>query len=123
METLVALAILGIALGVVLQAFSGGLKSSRTAREYAQGIFHAREKMEELLLSEPLEPGTAEGSFGDAFRWRTEVTRVATPEEDAEILPFDTFQIRVMVLWGAEEKPRTCVLDTLRIGEKVKLES
>lgn len=123
METLVALAILGIALSVVLQAFSGGLRSSRTARDYAQGVFYAREKMEELLLAEALEPGSREGKFQESFRWRTEVTRVATPEEDAKIVPFDIYQIRVTVLWGPEEKPRTCVLDTLRSGEKIESES
>ena len=48
-ETLVAVMILAISLVVVMQLFSGGLKSNKVSNDYLYGIFHAREKMEELL--------------------------------------------------------------------------
>jgi prepilin-type N-terminal cleavage/methylation domain-containing protein len=50
-ETLVAMMLLAISFVIIMQLFSGGLKSSRVTTDYIYGIFHAREKMEEVLHS------------------------------------------------------------------------
>jgi general secretion pathway protein I len=101
-EILVAISILGISLVVLLQLFSGALKSVRVSNDYTQGVFYAQEKMEEVLFRESLTPGTEEGDFEDGFRWRLEITRVDQAEEEALKLPFDMFQISVVVTWDRD---------------------
>lgn len=98
-EILVAISILAICLVVVLQLFSGALKSSRVSDEYTKGVFYAQEKMEEILLRPVLISGTEKGVFHDAYRWRAEIVRMNQTEEEASKLPIDTFQITVDVSW------------------------
>ena len=116
-ETLVAVSVLAIALTVILQLFSGGLRSARTSEDYTRGVFHAREKMEEILLTD-LEPGVAEGEWEDSYRWQSAVDLLETPEEDQVTLPFDTYSVSVTVSWGAEERQREFQLTTLQMGAK-----
>lgn len=119
-EILVAISILGISLVVVLQLFSGALKSSRVSDEYTKGIFYAQEKMEEILLREALTPGEEEGEYDDGYGWRTEILRLEQIEEEASKLPFDTFQIAVDVSWGRDSagKGKNFQLSTLKLVKK-----
>ena len=119
-EILVAISILSICLVVILQLFSGGLKSSRVSGEYTRGIFYAREKMEEILLSEELSEGESEGEFADSFRWRSAIVRIEPPEEEVAKTPFDTFNIKVDVMWGAEGKEKHFEISTMKVVEKKK---
>ena len=75
------MSVLAICLVVILQLFSGGLKSGRVSDAYTRGIFYAREKMEEILLSESPEEGVNEGDFDDDYRWRSEIVREPRTEE------------------------------------------
>jgi len=81
-------------------AFSGGLNSGRLSDEYTRGVFHAREKMEGILLSDNMEEGITEGEFEDGFRWKADIVRLEQREEEAARLPFDTFTIALEVSWG-----------------------
>lgn len=115
-----AIAVLAISLVVIFQLFSGGLRSSRLTEEYDRAIFHAKEKMEEILLPEELSEGILEGKFEDSFRWRSEVIRVEPPEEEEARLPFDTFNITVGVMWGEGASERQLEISTLEIREKLE---
>jgi len=105
-ETLVAISILAISLVVLLQLFSGGLKSSKLSDEYTRGIFHAREKMDEILLAGELTEGVIDGKFDDGFRWRAEALHLDIQEAKDVKLPFRAFNINVDVIWdtGGHEK-------------------
>ncbi|PIP37785.1 MAG: hypothetical protein COX19_15835, partial [Desulfobacterales bacterium CG23_combo_of_CG06-09_8_20_14_all_51_8] len=81
-ETLVAVMILAISLVVVMQLFSGGLKANRISNDYLYGIFHASEKMEELLLAPELLPGSFSGDFGDGYQWEAVIDFIE--DEEAE---------------------------------------
>ena len=122
MEILVAISVLAIALVVILQLFSGGLKSGRISDAYTMGIFHAKEKMEEILLSESLTPGITEGEFEDGYRWRAAIEQVVQTEEEAAKLPLDMFQITVAVSWGHDTagEGKQFQLSTLKVVEKIK---
>jgi general secretion pathway protein I len=100
-ETLVAMSILAISLVVILQLFSGGLKSSKLSDEYTRGIFHAREKMDEILLAKELTEGVIDGKFDDGFRWRAEALHLDIKEAKDVKLPFRAFNINVDVMWNA----------------------
>lgn len=122
-EVLVAISILAIALTVILQLFSGGLRSNRLAEDYNRAVFHARQKMEEVLLLDEPEPGSTEGEFEDGYRWQAEIARVEADEDVDERLPVETFAIKVAIQWGAGENRRDFAVNTLKIVEKSELES
>ena len=119
-EILVAVSLLAISLVVILQLFSGGLKSGKVSDEYTRGIFHAREIMEEILLLDAVEEGVSEGEFEDEFRWKADLVRLEQREEEAGRLPFDTFTIAVEVSWGNEGHEKHLRLDSLKVFEKVE---
>ncbi len=106
LETLVAISILAISLVVILQLFSGGLKSSTLSDEYTRGIFHAREKMDEILLAGELTEGIISGEFDDGFKWKAEALHLDIEEAKDIKLPFRAFNIKVDVMWdvGGREK-------------------
>ncbi len=117
-EILVAISILSISLVVILQLFSGGLKSSRLSDRYTRGIFHAREKMEEILLGTEFADEVSEGEFEDSYRWRSEIVRIEQPEEEASKLPFDTYNIRVDIFWDEGDKEKGFSISTMKVVKK-----
>ena len=119
-EVLVAVSLLAICLVVILQLFSEGLKSGKLSDDYTRGIFHAKEKMEEILLLNTMEEGVTEGEFGDGFRWKADIVRLEQIEEEAARLPFDTFTIAVEVSWGEKGHEKHLKIDTLKVFEKIK---
>lgn len=124
-ETLVAMAILSISLVVILQLFSGGLKSSRLSDNYTRAIFHAREKMEEILLDDNFVDMATEGEFSDGFEWKAQTLRFEPAQEEEEEeetkLPVDIFSIKVNVGWHEGGQEKHFEISTLEIGEKEKL--
>jgi len=122
-EILVAISILAISLVVILQLFSGGLKSSRLSDEYTRGIFHAREKMGEILLSKEVSAGETEGEFSDSFRWKCQIEPIEDVEEGEEKMPFNMFNIRVDIVWDAGGKEKRFQVSTIKIVEKKEDES
>jgi len=114
-ETLVAISILAISLVVILQLFSGGLKSSRLSDEYTRGIFHAREKMDEILLARELTEGVIGGQFDDDFKWRAEARRFDIKEAKDAGLPFRAFNIKVEVLWDAGGTEKRFEISALKL--------
>ena len=118
-ETLVALMILAISLVTIMQLFSGGLKSSMVSDSYTRAIFHAREKMAEILLAPDLSEGDTQGEFEDAYQWRAVIARVV-PEEAEENLPFNLLNVKIRINWREGEKEKSFVIDTLKAAEKEK---
>ncbi|MFZ2630287.1 MAG: type II secretion system protein [Desulfosalsimonadaceae bacterium] len=132
-EVLVAVMILAISLTVIMQLFSGGLKSNRISNDYLYGIFHAREKMEELLLIREWAPGELSGDFEDGYRWTATIEEV--PDEalideadagegaggnaaPAKKSPVSTMLIRLNVIWHNGEREKRFELTTTALAEK-----
>ena len=122
-ETLVAISILSISLVVILQLFSGGLKSSRLSDEYTRGIFHAMEKMEEILLADEITDGVFEGEFEDGFRWTAEIIHLESEEPEEEKIKgtFDTFRIKVDIGWKMGSNEKHYEISTIKVTEKIKI--
>lgn len=115
LEILIAFAIMAVALGALMQAFSTGLESSSAARDYAVATMHARSKLEEVGITIPLEAGTATGRFQDGYRWRVDIARADAEAEAAEAVPLDAYGVEVSVAWGDR---RSVSLETLRLGPR-----
>ncbi|HAO22175.1 MAG: hypothetical protein BWK80_48010 [Desulfobacteraceae bacterium IS3] len=117
-ETLVAMMILSISLVAILQLFSGGLRSARLSENYSRAVFHAREKMEELLVSQKMAPGELEGRFDDEFRWKAEIRHLDTIKDSNPST--DTFAIRVEIRWHEGEAQKRFDVSTIKIAQSAK---
>jgi general secretion pathway protein I len=120
LEILVAISILGISLVIILQLFSGGLKSSRLSDEYTRGIFHAREKMDEILLAGELTEGIINGEFGDGFKWKAEALHLDMEEAKDIKMPFRAFNIRVDVMWDAGGQEKRFTISAMKLVKQDK---
>lgn len=118
-EVLVAVSVLAISLVVIFQLFSGGLKSRKLSEQYARGVFHAREKISEIMLSPDLSEGEIQGEFEDAYEWQAVVTRVVSGDDEEE-LSVSLLNIKVRINWREGEKEKSFVIDTLKAVEKEK---
>lgn len=126
-ETLVAVMILAISLVVVMQLFSGGLKSSRIATDYMHGIFHAKEKMEELLVLPDLLPGAYSGDFEDGYRWQAVVELIEETPPDTEEepagpeLPVAALDVRLEVFWKSGLREKRFDLETMVLADRKRV--
>ena len=124
LEVMIALAIMGIGLGITMQLFSGSLKAAHKSGQYTDAIFLARQKMEEVLLKTPLEEGWDSGVFNDDFAdfsWEVEIKPYEYAAErvkgdlgsDSQMM-ISMLEIRGKVSWGEGEKEHQLSLVTLR---------
>jgi general secretion pathway protein I len=121
-EVVVAMAILGVALTVIIELFSGGLRLARTSAEYTRAVNYARIKMEEIAVQQTMEEGIQEGEFDHTFRWQVETKKVdVLPiEKGIDFMPpTELFQVKVNVLWKSGSRERSTRLETYRT---IKLE-
>lgn len=125
-EVLVALAILGIGLCVILELFSGGLRSVKISEEYVKATWYGKGKMEEALSAKDFAEGVTEGSFDSQFSWTLDVKKVSPPVSQVtgdqnnsdESLPVDLYQVTLKVTWPSGAGQRTLELESLRAYEK-----
>lgn len=108
-EVVVALAILGVGLAIIIELFSGGLRLGRTSEEYTKAANYARMKMEEISSQQDIEEGMKEGEFDNGFRWQVNVKKIdiLPIEKNPDFKPpVELFQVKINILWksGLKEK-------------------
>lgn len=116
-EVIIALAILGIGLTVIMELFSGGLRLGRVSQEYTKAMNFASLKLEEMTGQKTIEAGEDEGEFDKTFRWRTGVEKVDILPYDKGTEfkpPVDLYHIRVNVLWTSGSKERSAGLESYK---------
>jgi prepilin-type N-terminal cleavage/methylation domain-containing protein len=115
-EIVVAMAILGIGLIVIIELFSGSLRLGRTSEEYTKAVGLARMKLEEMTLREDLKESEEEGEFDKDFRWQVGVNKVdILPEGFAEFKPaVELYRIKVNVLWKSGSRERSAGFETYK---------
>ena len=117
-ETVIALAIVGIGLTVILELFSGGLRLARTSEEYTKAMNFARMKLEEIITQQNIEEGTDEGEFDDTFHWQTSTKKIdlLPVEKDTDFKPpVDLFQVKVDVLWKSGAKEKSATIESYKV--------
>ncbi len=115
-EVIVAIAILGISLVLVMQLFAGGLRAARASCDYSRAVIHAKDKMEEITDS----PESNRGTFSDGYRWETEVQ----PYKELKDNVYKLVKIKVRVMWpDVRKNSRIVELVGLRVisGEEEEL--
>jgi general secretion pathway protein I len=123
LEVLVAFVILALAMGVLMQIFSGGLQNATRAGEYQQAALLAKSKLASIGIETPLDEGDSNGEFDDKYRWHVGMHRYqenpATSDQQAGLpaspLPAKLLEVEVQVLWGDSGQPRSLALKTLRL--------
>ncbi|HIC04089.1 MAG TPA: prepilin-type N-terminal cleavage/methylation domain-containing protein [Nitrospirales bacterium] len=123
-EILIAVMILGIALPILFQLFSGTLRAVKKSQDYTHAIALAQQKLEELMVMRgaPLEPESGEGP--DGLYWE----RVVVPANPSpDLLPVDEddgdeaelislaplYEAIVSVRWDADPSSPSTSLHTL----------
>jgi len=117
MEVVVAIAILGIGLTVIIELFSGGLRLGKVSEEYTRAVHYASLKLEEVAAQKTIEEGEEEGEFDTTFRWQ-----VAVQKKDILLLdrgtefkpPADFYHVRIRVFWMSGTKERSASLETYK---------
>jgi len=117
-EVVVALAILGVGLTVIIELFSGGLRLGRASMEYTKAVNYARVKMEETMAKPTIEEGTQEGESDDkTFRWQMGVKKVDLLSIDKSIdykPPVELFQVKIDVFWKSGSKEKSTSVESLK---------
>jgi general secretion pathway protein I len=116
-EVLVALAIIGLALGALAGVFSTGLAGHETASAAEAALAVAEEQLA-LASAEP-RPGAASGVFANRFAWHTAITPYADSDAKAPDAPSalpSLYRIAVSVAWHDGRRTREVSLSTLRLG-------
>lgn len=106
LEVLVALAVTGIALVVLLQAVSGTLRLERAAHDYTRALALAQARLDAVSLEEAPASGVGEA---DGFRWWVQVTPAWWDER--------SLLYRVAVTIERPTGPPVS-LETFRLGER-----
>jgi general secretion pathway protein I len=132
LEILLAIAILGVAITVIMQQFSAGLRIARVSRTYTTATIYAKQILEEYLLAEEMEEGEASGTFDDGYVWNVSIAAYedymeeegATEEEQElyEYLPLEMFRIESVVSWVEGDKENSVALATLKTVKKTEEE-
>lgn len=115
-EVLVAFMVLAIALVVIMQLFSGSLKAGAVSADYFYGIFHAQEKMEEILAQETLSAGGQSGEFADGYQWRSEISVTPLETGSGSELPISRYKVALVVEWEKGGRTREFELETVKIA-------
>ena len=117
-EVLVAFMILAISLVVVMQLFSGSLKAGAVSADYFYGIFHAQEKMEEILVQNEIFSGPRSGEFDDGYQWEAKIEEIPLELEDGTEMPVVGYKILLTVKWQKGGRQRQFGLETVRLGKR-----
>lgn len=117
LEVLVAVAIAGVLMAVLLRAFSNTWSGIAVVREEAEGTLMARSILDEVLMRNTLSPGSQEGTLG-RYAWtiattlQTVSTVVAANEENKPT----TASIFHVVVTMRGPSGRSNRLDAYKIG-------
>lgn len=116
-EVLIALAIIGLALGAIAGVFGQGLTAHETASQAEMALAVAEEQL--ALAAATPHPGAVNGVFANRFTWQTNVAPyqdAADKTADAPSVEPPLYRIAVSVAWHDGRHTREVSLSTLRLG-------
>lgn len=121
-EVLIALSVVGLALGALAGVFGNALMGHETASDAEAALALAEERL--ALVGATLRPGKASGNFAGRFAWYTTIAPYEDKDKAAEIptsLP-RLYQVAVTVAWQDGRRSRQVALSTLRLGPPPELQ-
>lgn len=117
LEVIVAIAILGIAITVVLQLFSANLRAISVSGDYVAAATRAEAKMREILSDDRL----SEKYFSEATQegYRIDVSITDVIKERTENLQVKLLEVDLTIHWIQGTKQKSMSLRTLKVVEKI----
>jgi general secretion pathway protein I len=120
LETVVALAIAGMAFVALFQAGSSGLFAVDTASRADEALERARSHLAALGAAATLIPGDTEGDDGGGYRWHQHVQPIASrplqPRDAGTAAIVTLFDVEVSITWPARHHQRAVVLKSERLA-------
>ena len=117
-EVLVALAILGLSLGILFSIFNEGLGAARNSKDHVHAAVLADSRISEALGRPRLEPGEWSGVDDAGYTWSVSVRPTESMFPENEYRPeIVLLSVEALVSWQDGRRTRTLSLSTLRIGE------
>lgn len=117
-EVLISTVLLASVFVAVLGLSSQSLRNLNRMEPHQRALSHAREKMNQLLLLEELQPGMTSGSWEDGYRWEAAVSP-SRFNDKSTTAGYGLFDIRLVIHWGVAPSDRTYVVETTQWAKKV----
>jgi general secretion pathway protein I len=117
LETLVALAILAIALGVLLAVFTDGIRRQGRAERLAEATLHAQSLLARVGADVPLKVGVTAGTLASGMHWQVLVEPYGDAA-DRKAWPATAYRVAVEVLEDGAQNDALVRLTTLRLGPR-----
>ena len=115
LETLVALAVLAIALGVIYQIFGTSLRNMQYAKDYSYAQMLAESKLSELSKGIPVKEGAYGGDFNDKYSWQMDVAPLPVVSDDGAD-EVNKFRVDFSVRWNSGGRQQMITLRTYRLA-------
>jgi prepilin-type N-terminal cleavage/methylation domain-containing protein len=116
LEVLVATAILGIAIAVVLQLFSANLRAISDSGDYVIAVTRAEMKMREILANDDLSEKAYSETTNDGYR--IDIAIAETLKDRTENLQKRLLEIDMTIHWTKGTKQRAYTLRTMKLVTK-----
>lgn len=117
LEILVAFSILAISLGILLNIFSGGLRTAILSEDYVNAITLSESLLSRMGTEFALEPGEQSGDYDEKYSWTVQVEPFFIEQLPEQENPqHQLYSIHVAVFWGDGDQQRSMELDTLRLA-------
>jgi len=117
LEVLVATAILGIAIAVILQLFSANLRAISLSKDYVCASIKAEAKMKEILNSdEKISEKAFSETTDDGYRVDVSITDVL--KERTENLQVKLLEIDLTIRWLKGTKEKSLTLSTMKVVKR-----
>ncbi len=115
-EVMVTLAILGIALTVIIELFSAGLRLARKSEDYSRAVFYGRQLIEELCLQDEISEKEEAGEFEGGYTWKYQMKPVSVliDEDDDRDFSVKVYTVKVVVSWPSGGIEKNIDFETLK---------
>jgi len=116
LEILVALAILGLAITIILQLFSANLRALSVSGNYVSAVTKAEAKMREILDDTNLSEKSWSEVTDDGYRFDASISE--TLKDRTENLQVRLLEIDMTVQWTEGLKNKSLTLKTMKVLNK-----
>lgn len=116
-EVIVAVVLVGITFGALMQAFSQSFRTIQQVDAYQTAVQLAQNKMNELLIDEAIfEDGVLEGAWDVNYRWRVamETQEIDDLAVQKDSLSTRMLYLRLTVFFRLGEKERSLRMFTIK---------
>lgn len=115
-ETLVAFAVLALAMIALFRAVTGGLESVRRAEQQALAVELAQSLLDGAGRERPLAPGTSSGASVTGYRWDVTVAPYEAGRARSAAPRVAAYWVAVTVRWPGTGSGQSLSLRTLKLA-------